>query len=285
MFGYIKPYTPELKVVEHDLYKATYCGLCRTMGKTTGCLSKMSLNYDFVFLALIRSVVNREEIVIKERTCIAHPFKKRPMVEINETLKYSAKISTILTRLKLQDNINDSHGISKFFAKIAGLVSVFLKKTDPTLKGLEAEVGGYIKELSDLERENTDSIDTVADTFGRLLGAMSANGYDGEIKEILYDIGYHLGKWIYVIDAVDDIEKDIKKKSFNVIVNSFGSAPLDENTKDLLYRAVILELDAMSKSVERLDFTGYTYVEGIIKNTIYLGMVSETKRVLKFTGC
>ena len=283
MFGYIKPYVPQLLVVEHELYKATYCGLCRTMGKTTGCFSRFSLNYDFVFLALMRMVVNKEEITLNNRTCIAHPFKKRLMVEINDTLKYSAKISTILTRLKLEDNVADSHGISKLFAKIAGVVSIFLKKTDENLKELEGEARSYIKELSDLEKENTDSIDTVADTFGKLLGSMSAHGYEGDTRDTMYKIGYHLGKWVYVIDAIDDMEKDIKKKSFNVIVNSFGNG-LTNDDKALLYNAVTLELGAMSESIEKIDFTGYSEVEGIIKNIIYRGMLSETKRVLKFTN-
>lgn len=133
MFGYVKPNIPELRVRENELYKATYCGLCRTMGKTTGCLSKLTLNYDFAFLALVRFVLENRKAEVKMRRCAVHPFKKRPMLEPDETLRYCAKASVILTRLKLEDNINDSRGFARLKAKIANLVSIFSKKPIRTL--------------------------------------------------------------------------------------------------------------------------------------------------------
>ena len=130
MFGYIKPNIPELRVKDHELYKATYCGLCRTMGKCTGCASKFTLSYDFAFFALVRMALEKTQGQVKMRRCMVHPFKKRPIMEINPVLEYSAKSSVILTRLKLKDNVNDSRGVSRLKAKIVGLVSLFFKKTD-----------------------------------------------------------------------------------------------------------------------------------------------------------
>ncbi len=284
MFGYIKPNIPNLRVKEHELYKATYCGLCKTMGKCTGCMSNFTLSYDFVFLSLVHMVTKKVEGVVKKGRCIAHPFKSRPMLKQNEALEFSAKASVILTRMKLKDNINDSHGISKLKAKLVGLVSVFLKKTDKDLKPLEEKVKECIDNLSKLENEGCDSIDKTANTFGDLLGSVASYEYEGALARILYDIGYHLGKWIYVIDAVDDIKDDIKKKSFNVFVNSYGVELTKEN-KDAIYCAMMLELDSMSKSVELLDFSAYPDIEGIIKNIIYDGMVMETNKVLGLDGC
>ena len=128
MFGYVTPYEPELRVKEQRLYKSVYCGLCKSMGKRVCSESRMTLSYDFVFLVLLRKVAERRTGEVKMRRCIAHPLKKRPMLEIDESLEYCAKSSVILTRLKLKDNINDSHGFARFKAKIANLVSVFLKK-------------------------------------------------------------------------------------------------------------------------------------------------------------
>lgn len=280
MFGYIKPQIPELRVKEFELYKATYCGLCRTMGKRTGCISKMTLNYDFVFLALLRKVAQKATGEVKMRRCIAHPLKRRPMLEMDSTLEYSAKASVILTRLKLRDNINDSHGFKRILAKIVGLVSVFFKKTDKELLDLEAQIKSKIDALSALEAQNTDSVDSVATIFGELLGAVASYGLQGEIATLCAKIGYHLGKWIYIIDAIDDMESDAKSHSFNPIINAFGKVLSDED-KNLLRISLMLELDEMSKFVEALDFSSHRDVEGVIKNVIYLGMVSQTNKILK----
>ncbi len=284
MFGYIKPSIPELRVKEHELYKATYCGLCKTMGKCTGCMSNFTLSYDFAFLALVRIVADKEECKIKSRRCIAHPFRKRPMLEINESLKYCARSSVILTRLKLKDNINDSRGFSRFKAKISGLVSIFLKKTPKELKELEEKIGALIDKLTEYEKENTDSVDLVASTFGELLGIVASYNYEGAQGKVMYDIGFHLGKWIYVVDAIDDFYDDIKKRSFNALVNSYGTE-LTDDIKDSLYCATMLELDAMSKSVELLDFSQHREIEGIVKNVIYDGMIKTTRGVLKLDSC
>ena len=280
MFGYIKPNVPELRVRDYELYKATYCGLCRTMGKCTGCVSKMTLSYDFVFFALVRMALLKAKGDVKRRRCVLHPLKKRPMLEINPTLEYTAKSSVILTRIKLKDNINDTHGFSRFFARIAGLVSIFFKKTDKNLLPLADKIKACFEELLLLEKEECDSIDMVANTSGELIGHVASFGLDEESAKIAYEIGFHLGKWVYVIDACDDLEKDVKKKSYNVLKYAFGNSLSDED-KELLKRAMLLELDAMSKYVERIDFSQHRDVEAIIKNIIFEGLVQETDKVLE----
>ena len=284
MFGYIKPDIPELKMKENELYKAVYCGLCKTMGKCTGCASQLTLSYDFAFLALIRMVSDDIKGEIKMKSCGVHPFKKRPMLMQNEALEFCAKSSVILTKLKLKDNINDSRGLSKLKAKTAALLPLFFKKTDKNLKDLEENVAECINNLTALEKESSDSIDETANTFGALLGILCSYGHNDDKARILYEIGYHLGKWIYVIDAIDDMADDIKKKSYNVIVNSYGNE-LNNSHRDALYCAMMLELDCMSKSIELLDFTNHNDVEGIIKNIIYSGMVKTTRKILMLDEC
>lgn len=275
MFGYVKPLIPELKVRENELYRATYCGLCRTMGKTTGCLSKLTLNYDFTYLALVRYVLEGRGATVKMRRCPVHPLKKRPMLEPDDTLRYCARASVILTRLKLQDNVNDSHGFAKLKARIASLMRLFLKKTDKELLPLEARVGELIDELSAKEKEKCDSIDTVADIFGKILTEIASFGLDGISKRIAEDVGYHLGKWIYVMDACDDYEDDKKTGSYNPLICAFGDR-LTEESRYALRSGALLELDAMSRSLELIDFSSHRDVEGILKNIMYLGMVEET---------
>ena len=103
-------------------------------------------------------------------------------------------------------------------------------------------------------------------------------------NELLYEVGYHLGKWIYVIDAIDDMKDDLKKRSYNVLINSYGNE-LTDNDRESLYCAMMLELDAMSKSMELIDFSAHRDIESIIKNIIYSGMVKETRKVLMLDKC
>ena len=279
VFGYVKPDIPELKVKDNELYKATYCGLCKTMGKCTGCISRLTLNYDFVFLALVRRVLENVKGNVRMRRCMLHPLKKRPVLDQNDSLEYSSKTSAILTKLKLKDNINDSHGFSRLKAKIAATVSLFFKKTDESLVPLEKKVGECIDKLSSYEKENGDSVDTAADIFGELLAEVSSFGLDGANYRIAYDIGRHLGRWIYVIDACDDFSNDIKNSSFNPIVNAFGKE-ITKDTAETMKCALCLELEAMSKSVELIDFSSHNDVERIIKNVIYDGMKNETEKII-----
>ena len=153
------------------------------------------------------------------------------------------------------------------------------KKTDKNLLPLEEKIKGCIDNLSALEKEECDSIDMVANTFGELLGAVASFGLDKENELIGYEVGFHLGKWVYVIDACDDFEKDKKTDSYNPLRLAFGDT-LGENERLLLQNAMMLELDKMSRAVELIDFSQHTDVEAIIKNIIYDGLVSETKRVL-----
>ena len=284
MFGYVKPLVPELKVKENELYKGTYCGLCRTMGKSTGCLSKLTLNYDFAYLALVRFVLEKRKAVAKMRRCAVHPFKKRVMLEPDDTLRYCARASVILTRLKLSDNVKDSRGMAKLKARIVNMMRIFLKKTPEELTALEDTVCELIEKLSALEKEKCDSIDTVADIFGEILSNIASFELDGSQKIIANELGRHLGRWIYVIDACDDYERDLKDKSYNPLTYSYGKELTEEN-RYALRCAALLELEAMSKAVELMDFSEHRDVEGILKNIMYLGMVAETDRVLKFTSC
>ncbi len=279
MFGYVKPQIPELKVKEYELYKSAYCGLCRTMGKRTGCVSKMTLNYDFVFLVLLRKVAEKRTGEMKMRRCIAHPLKRRPMLEIDPSLEYCARTSVMLTRLKLKDNVSDSHGIKRLLARMVALVSIFFKKTDKSLRPLEARLKECIDALSSLERTKTDSIDTVANTFGELLSALASYGLEGKEAELCEKIGFHLGKWIYIIDAIDDYEDDKKTGSFNAIVNAFGTE-LGDFERNMLKTGLMLELDELSKSLCALDFSHHRDVEGVLKNIIFLGMVKTTENIL-----
>ena len=105
MFGYVREYSPELKVKDYALYKAAYCGLCKNMGRCTGQCSRLTLSYDMVFLFLIRTVLESQDYQIERKRCFLHPLKKRPVIKRNSVLDYCAKVSALLSLAKLQDDL------------------------------------------------------------------------------------------------------------------------------------------------------------------------------------
>ena len=113
MFGYVRAATAELRLREYDCYRALYCGLCMTMGKCTGQCSRLSLSYDFVFLAAVRMALLGERIQATRIRCLLHPFRRRNAILKSETLAYCAHASALLTYHKLADDLTDERGMKR----------------------------------------------------------------------------------------------------------------------------------------------------------------------------
>lgn len=275
MFGYIKPVKPELKVRELEFYRGIYCGLCRSMGRHTGCISRLTLSYDFAFLAAVRMVLSDIKPSFSACRCMVHPLRKKAMCEDNEALAYCASAAAVLTECKIRDDINDERGMKRLAARFAHIFARKMRKRAGDDAPAEA-IEKALKELSALEKENCDSLDETADKFGELLAAVVSHGLEGSNARIAAEIGHSVGRYIYVLDAADDLEEDKKTGSYNPLRFS-PIAPKD------LSVAVRLELTKLEGAINLLDFSGKRDLEGIIKNIIYLGMPAEADRV--FAGC
>ncbi len=276
MFGYIKPVKPELKVRELEYYRGIYCGLCRSMGKHTGGFSRLTLSYDFAFLAAVRMVLSDIKPKFSKCRCMVHPLRKKAMCDDNEALAYCAAAAAVLTECKIRDDINDEKGAKRLAAKIA---HIFARKMRNKVRGQAPEetIENALKSLSELEEKQCASVDETADKFGELLSAVVSYGYDGAKAKIASAIGYSVGRYIYVLDAADDLEDDKKTGSYNPL----KYANLNQNDMKI---AVRLELTRLEAAINLLDFDGKRSLEGIIKNIIYLGMPSEADRVFA-GGC
>ncbi len=277
MFGYVKPYQPELKVKEQNAYQGIYCGLCRAMGKCTGNCSRLSLSYDFVFLAAVRAALTGEKIEYSQRRCLVHPFKKRLSAKQSPSLEYAAAASAILTYEKLLDDKKDEKGFKRLCAfLLLPFASHARKKArSPELSEIARE---KLNALYDIERSKVASVDAPAEKFGELLGEIFAHGLEGSTKRIAYSIGLCTGKWIYATDAADDMEKDTKSGAYNPYLLLW-----DEDitkAKEEIPFSLRLLLRDLSAAIELIDFTADPLTEGIIKNIVYLGMPHITDSVL-----
>lgn len=281
MFGYIRTDTPELRVRENEYYRAVYCGLCRAQGKCTGQCSRMTLSYDVVFLALLRLAISKENPEIMLGRCMAHPFKKRAYLSHCETLDYCANAAAILVYGKTLDDINDEKGIKRFKARLQmPLAKRMRKKAIKQYKELDQKVLDSLKILSDTEKERLASVDTPADRFGDILADILSFGLQGHDEKIMRNIGKHIGRWIYIIDAADDLDDDLKNNRFNAFSCLYGQLPLTNDQKNDIANSLRLELAASEPAFDLIDFDNIPTIEGIIKNIIYRGMPDVADRVL-----
>lgn len=280
MFGYVREYSPELKVKDYALYKAAYCGLCKNMGRCTGQCSRLTLSYDMVFLFLIRTVLENEDYQIERKRCFLHPLKKRPVIKRNSVLDYCAKVSALLSLAKLQDDLKDTHGIKKIVYAAAFPFFLYAKKR-AGLEDLYKIIQNKLNELSKCEKEKTKSIDIPAGIFGELTAEIFCFGYDKSPvqKNIACMAGYHVGKWIYAVDALDDMRDDIKKSLYNPIVELYG-AQLPGGAAEMLVSACTHSLTEIEKALDLIDFTDAS-LKALIYNILCEGMKRQADKILQ----
>lgn len=276
MFGYIKPVVGELKVKEHEFYRAAYCGLCRALGSKSSLLS-LTLSYDFVFLAIVRMAAeNDTDCKISYKRCIAHPFKKRAYLEPNASLQYTASAAALLLYYNLLDDIKDSIGAKKFFSRLLFQKAKRLRKKNLGNGELDLLIEKELCILAEEEKKESGSIYDCAEPFGRLLGNVFSYGASSDKnKRCLFNFGRYIGRWIYITDALDDIEEDAKNGTFNRLL--FDRRARDESFVRDISDALILELAEAEKVLDLMDIEDSGLLD-IIRNILYLGMPECAKK-------
>lgn len=217
MFGYVTPCKMEMKIKDYEKFKAYYCGLCRSIKKNFGNLPRLTLNYDMTFLAILLDSLSEKKYHFIKFKCAIHPLKKRIMLSNNEALDYATFCNTTLAYYKLMDDVQDNKTVkSKVFSLF---LKNYLTKSDVEYKDVMKYTEDALLLLNTLESNHDDiCIDELSHVFADLTGFIISFYYkEASFKEDLYWLGYNLGKWIYIIDAFDDLEKDMKSDSFNAI--------------------------------------------------------------------
>lgn len=270
MFGYVKPRYSDLLVKEYDFFRSAYCGVCQAMRRETGFLSSLSLSYDMVFLAVCRMLVTDRAFTAKRCRCTAHPCRGRQCLLGNEAFSYAARASAVLLYEKcLDDKADGSHPLLTRLA-----LPIFRRAARrASLSFLMQETGKCLSELSKVEAANTPSVDAPAAIFGDLLGLVFADGLDEENYPLFYNVGYHLGVFIYAADAADDYKSDKKRGSYNPYVLLYPDGEgFDGGIPDHVKVSLQLTLQSLGDAVEKLPFRGDPTLTNIIKNTVYFGL-------------
>ena len=278
MFGYVRISKPELKVKEYELYKAVYCSLCKRLGKSYGVLSRLTLSYDFTFLALLNMSLKDGCDGFTKKRCAFNPLKKCNYCKNDDAIKMPAAAAMILLYFKIKDNIADENGFKKLgFSLLKPTFSGAYKKAAKEYPEIDNLVREYIKEQSDLENTGCFDLDRAADPSSKMLaGLLERCSDDTTQKRILNRLGYCVGRYIYLLDAACDLEEDTKKMRYNPILVPFeveNSQHIKEHIEPQLYFCI----NEAARAFELLDIKKY---KSILGNIIYLGLEETFKKEL-----
>ncbi len=273
---------------EYELFRAVYCGVCRSMGRHTGLVSRFTLSYDYVFLAAVRMVLTDTVPTCVKRHCIAHPLKKRHTAEENPSLAYTASAAACMLSEKLHDDSTDESGFKRLLARAgqpfacgmirrAGCGDELPFGDKPPLS--PRRIGELTARLYEMEAAGATSVDETAEAFGDVLAYVFACGLDECAAHLAEEIGRAAGRFVYICDAADDLTSDIKKGRYNPIARSWGAFATEERdgrcvmsslTAESVRIATRIDLEKLGQAVERLP-SGNPLLP-IIKNIVYLGM-------------
>ncbi len=281
MFGYLKPDTPYLYLKDDTLYKALYCAVCKSIGQKCGQLARLGLTYDIAFMSAFIHNVSGKDVDIERKRCVAHWIKPRPIAKTDKISDLCAYINVSLAYYKIQDDINDGEG-----GKIKRLL--FAKgnrRSKKEYSQIAKVVEGRYAELSALEKQECSIIDASCEPFARMMVELGDIAMLGEKREGVEKVFYFLGKWIYLIDALDDYDKDLKEKSYNPFYYAYGKSEsfetlIKENGEDITF----LFSSVFSGLEEGLKECRFEFNSDLIENVIRRGIPQTTIKIFGKTS-
>ena len=275
MFGYVRPVMNLLSTEEKEAYQSAYCGLCHVMGQRHGWLARLTLNYDFTLLALLHYGCSASGETACHR-CPVHPFRKARTSLCGKALEAAADESIILTWYKLSDDVAD-HGF------VSGIPSRFLRflfrrayrRASSARPRFNQRVSKEMARLSDFEAEKSPMLDRVADTFARILAAAAEDCEGDKNQRAMEQLLYHLGRWVYLADAWDDLKDDLKAKRYNPLDSRFQGKALEE--RPYVETTMTHSMRLIHSAANLLEFDSW---QPVIENILYRGLPAVQSAVL-----
>lgn len=230
MFGYVTICEPELKVKDLKKYRAYYCGLCRILKEDYGFMGQMTLTYDMTFAVILLSSLYESQTETRMHRCKVHPVKKQFMLT-NEITSYAAAMNVLLAYYHMEDDWNDEHKVSSLMTK-----SLIYRKAERISEQYPRQSGGirkWLRELDECEKEGSTDIDRTAGCFGHLMEELFVYREDIWEKN-LRRMGFFLGKFIYLMDAYEDLPEDIEKGRYNPLKQLYEQEDYEERMQQIL---------------------------------------------------
>jgi len=226
LFGYVRPFKPQLRMMEYDTYKAVYCGMCRQLGEAYGPIARFTLSYDFTFMALLELALSEDSPSFARCRCYANPLKKRYCCQNRQQLEFSCASAMIMLHHKLVDNLQDGRWYERLAARaLLLLTGRGSRRAAQSFPAVEAAASRQMREQGALEAARCASPDRAAEPTAQALSAILALLDDDPAqKRVLERFGYLLGRWIYLMDALDDLPRDLRRGNYNPFALQYGLA-------------------------------------------------------------
>lgn len=273
MFGYLRPMQPEMKISEYQAYKAVYCGFCRALSRR-GFLLRFSLSYDFTFYSLLALSLTRDFCGTERGFCPRHPFKKRLCVRQCDALDRAADLAILLLHAKLRDNLNDRDHFRPATRLLLCYLAPKKRRIAARYPQQAAAIERYLQEQWRCEAQNA-GLDACCDPTGQLLADFFALlSPDLQQQYALQQLGSVLGRFIYLLDAADDLPADRKSGSFNPLNKLPGT---DEQRRQEAEHSLNVCISAAQDCLLQLQCFHFC---PILENILFLGLKNTLKAVL-----
>ena len=261
MFGYVVMNKPEIRFKDFDLYRSFYCGLCRELREKYGISGQITLTYDMTFVVVLLSALYEPPTQKGITRCVIHPVCKQP-VRKNAATEYGADMNVLLTYYKCMDDWEDEKKFAALgYGKILQRKNNRLSRRYPE----KAEkIRKLLEKLSQMEKAGETDIDKMSGCFGQIMEeifAWKTDVWEGSLRRM----GFYLGKFIYILDAYDDVEKDVKNGNYNPFAEKYIMKGFDEQVRQLL----IMMMAQTCREFEKLPIIKYT---DILRNILYSGV-------------
>lgn len=278
MYGYVRPPLDMLPAEEVERFRRIYCGLCHALGRRYGPEARFILNYDFTFLAIILS--EREARNVDRARCLVSPFRKREFQPSGAALELAADESVILAYWQLRDGVEDHdwfHGLK--YRAVSKILEPAYCKAAAFRPAFDEKTRCQLEQLQRLEKDRSPSIDRAADAFAVLLAAAAQEVGDPLQRRVLEQMLYHLGRWVYLVDAADDLKRDVRSGNYNPVALRFGLAEGVWTADARREFAATLDhsIHMMATAFELWDFGVWT---PLLECTLYTGLFQVGKAVL-----
>ncbi len=261
MLGVMTVRKDEMKFREFDRYRGFYCGLCRAIGKRCGAACRLALSFEMTFAAMLLTALYESETREEKRRCALHPVQKRLMLG-NEAIDYCADLSALISYYDLRDGWEDERRADKLAA--SELLARAARRAGEAHPRQRDAVLAYVQALHEVERRNDPNLDAAANLTGELMAELMVMRRDVYEKD-LRELGFYLGKFIYLCDCYEDIERDQKKKSYNPLIARSTSPDFAAQSERMLS-------DMMARATLAFERLPILQDAEIMRNILYSGI-------------
>ncbi|NCB91203.1 MAG: hypothetical protein EOM40_01325 [Clostridia bacterium] len=270
MFGYVAINMEEMKIKDYRVYRAFYCGICQDLKEMHGQSSRLTLTYDMTFLSILLSGLYEKEVDTQKHFCAIHPLKKH-MTYRNELTAYAADMNVLLSYYNMLDDWFDEK--KPIPLVVAGTLKDNIRRIKEKYPRQTKAVLRYLKKLKACETEKSTDLDRASGYTGELMAEIFLWKKDNW-EDILRKVGYYLGKYIYLMDAWEDVEKDRKKGNYNPWASISTDTDFHQRSGQIL---TVLAAEC-SRQFEKLPILEYV---DILRNILYSGIWTKYDLLMK----